>query len=206
MLDAAVAIADETGIADLTIRRLAQALEVKPMSIYHHIPNKEAIIDGMVDVVFAEIELPPADLGWRQAIEVRSRSMREVLRRHPWATPLMESRSNPGMATLTHHDAVLGCLRSAGMSLELTGHAYAIIDAFLYGFALHEANLPATTGDELSELATEIIDRLAAESFPHLAEFTAHRVLGTNYDFADEFDYALSLILDGVQQRADAER
>jgi len=200
VLSAAVDLADEIGIDDLTIRRLADALGVKPMSIYHHVPNKDAIIDGMVDRVFSEIDLPPVDLEWRPAMEIRSRSMRHVLARHPWASPLMESRTSPGMATLRHHDAVIGCLRSAGFSHELTAHAYALVDAFLYGFALQEATLPATGGEELAELASTMADRMPAGDFPNLAEFTAEHVLQPGYDFGSEFEFGLGVILDGLER------
>ena len=118
VLEGAVALADEIGAAASTIRKLADAIDAKPMTIYHHVPNKEAIIDGMVDLVFSEIELPPEDEDWRSAMLVRCRSMRSVLDRHPWAAPLMESRTSPGMATLRHHDAVLGCFRRAGFSFD----------------------------------------------------------------------------------------
>ena len=204
VLAAATDLADEIGLDDLTIRRLADALDVKPMTIYHHVPNKEAIIDGMVDRVFAEIDLPPDDLDWRPAIEIRSRSMRGVLARHPWASPLMESRTSPGMATLRHHDAVLGCFRSAGFSLELTAHAYAVLDAYLYGFALQEATLPATAGEEMAELASSMADEMPADDFPNLAEFTAEHVLQPGYDFRTEFEFGLGLILDGLEQAAAA--
>ena len=118
VLEGAIALADEIGIEAFTIRRLAAELDVKPMTIYHHVPGKEAIIDGMVDLVFAEIELPATGVDWRTAIRGRCRSAREVLRRHPWAPPLMESRTTPGPATLRHHDAVLGCLRRGGLSID----------------------------------------------------------------------------------------
>lgn len=198
----AVALADEIGIDALTIRRLAEALGVKPMAIYHHVANKEAIIDGMVDHVFAEIELPPTDLDWRSAIIVRSRSMRRALARHPWASPLMETRTTPGRATLRHHDAVVGCFRTAGFSLGLTGHAYAVLDAFLYGFALQEASLPATGGEEMSELAGSIAEAMPADLFPHLTEFTIGHVLQPGYDFGDEFEFGLGLVLDGLERAA----
>ena len=207
VVSGAVALADEIGIDGLTIRRLADALDVKPMAIYHHVANKEAIIDGMVDHVFAEIDLPPTDLDWRDAIQVRSRSMRRVLARHPWASPLMESRNAPGMvATLRHHDAVVGCFRRAGFSLALTGHAYAVVDAFLYGFALQEATLPATGGDELAEIATAMTEYLPADQYPHLTEFTIGHVLQPGYDFGEEFEFGLGLVLDGLERAAGAER
>ncbi len=202
VIDGAVALADEIGIGAFTIRKLADAIDVKPMTIYHHVPNKEAIIDGMVNQVFSEIDLPPTDLDWRSAILVRSRSMRQVLAKHPWASPLMESRTSAGEATLRHHDAVLGCFRSAGFSLEVTGHAYAVLDAFLYGFALQEATLPATGGEEMAAIAESMADQMPADTFPHLAEFTVGRVLQPGYDFGNEFEFGLALILDGLERAA----
>ncbi len=204
VLDGAVALADEIGIDAFTIRKLADALDVKPMTIYHHLPNKEAIVDGMVDRVFAEIDLPPTDLGWKAAIAHRTTSARAALARHPWATPLMDSRTSPGPATLTHHDAVLGCFRAAGFSWEMTGHAYALVDAFLYGFALQEANLPATGGQEMAELAGELIEPLPTDDFPYLAGFVSQHVLAPGYDFGAEFDFGLRLILDGLEAALDS--
>ena len=206
VIDGAVALADEIGMEAFTIRKLADAIDVKPMTIYHHVPNKEAIIDGMVDRVWSEIDLPPDDLDWRSAMQVRSRSMRTALARHRWASPLMEARTSPGMATLRHHDAVLGCFRRAGFSLALAGHAYALIDAFLYGFALHEATLPATGGDEMAELAGQMAEQIPSDVFPHLAEFTAGYVLQPGYDFGNEFEFSLDLILDGLERAAEAEQ
>lgn len=201
----AVALVDEIGMEAFTIRRLAEAIDVKPMTIYHHLPNKDAIVDGMVDAVFAEIALPPTDTDWRSAITVRSVSMRAVLARHPWASPLMESRTQPGLATLRHHDAVLGCFRSAGFSLRLTAHAYAVLDAFLYGFALQEATLPATAGPEMGEVAAAMAARMPDGLFPNLAELTVDHVLQPGYDFGEEFDFGLALVLDGLAAAAAAE-
>ncbi|MGB0112131.1 MAG: TetR/AcrR family transcriptional regulator C-terminal domain-containing protein [Ilumatobacteraceae bacterium] len=199
VMSCALELADEIGIADLTIRRLADALEVKPMSIYHHVANKEAIIDGMVDLVFAEIEMPDPDLDWKSSMRRRCGSARAVLARHPWATPYMESRRSPGPATLAHHDAVLGCLRRA-MSLELTAHAYAVLDAFVYGFALQEASLPATEGADMADLADAIVDHFPPGAHPHLVELTVGHVLQPGYDFKREFDFGLDLILDGLER------
>lgn len=198
VIDGAVDLADAIGIEAFTIRRLAEAIAVKPMTIYHHVSGKDAIIDGMVDRVFGEIDLPPVDEDWRSAILVRCRSMRGVLARHPWAAPLMESRTSPGPATLRHHDAVLGCFRRAGFSLELTGHAYAVVDAFLYGFALQEATLPATSGDEMTDLAGSMTEQMPNGVFPHLHEFATDHVLQPGYDFGREFDFGINLILDGL--------
>lgn len=198
VIDGAVALADGIGIDAFTIRKLADHLDVKPMTIYHHVPNKEAIIDGMVDRVFEEIDLPPEDRPWKEAMRQRARSARAVLARHPWAPPLMESRRTPGPATLGHHDAVLGCLRRGGFSITMTAHAYALIDAFIYGFALQEASLPATGGDDMAELAQSMFDDAAAAAFPHLHEFTVEHVLRPGYDFGHEFEFGLDLVLDGL--------
>lgn len=201
VLSTALGLADQIGINDLTIRRLAEALDVKPMTIYHHVPNKEAIIDGMVDLVFSEIEQPDPELDWKTAIRRRCASARVVLARHRWAVPYMESRTSPGPATLSHHDAVLGCLRRE-MSIEMTAHAYATLDAYVYGFALQEANLPATGGDEMAALASDIIEQFTLAEYPHLAEFTMQHVMQPGYDFMQEFDFGLDLILDGLVRAA----
>lgn len=202
VLAGAVALADKIGVESLTIRKLATELGVKPMTIYHHVANKEAIIDGMVDIVFAEIDTPPTDRDWKSAMRHRAESARTVLARHPWAAPLMESRTSPGPATLNHHDAVIGCFRRGGFSWELTAHAYALIDAYIYGFALQEANLPATGGDDLGELAETIFESFPVGDYPHLMEFTAEHVMQPGYDFRAEFAFGLDLILDGLEAAA----
>lgn len=202
VVEGAVALADEIGVEALTIRRLAEALDTKPMSIYHHVAGKEAILDGMVDRVFAEIDPPPDDVAWKPAIRHRCLSARAVLARHPWAAPLMESRTSPGSATLGHHDAVLGCLRRGGLSLEMTAHAYALVDSYVYGFALQEANLPATGGADMADLAQAIVEPMPDGAYPHLAEFTSDHVLQPGYDFRAEFDFGLDLILDALEASA----
>ncbi len=199
VLEGAMGLADEIGIDALTIRKLADALDTKPMTIYHHVPNKEAILDGMVDRVFAEIDRPPVDLDWKPAMRHRCRSAREVLARHRWAAVLLESRTNPGPETLGHHDAVLGCLRRGGLSLEMTAHAYALLDAYVYGFALQEASLPATGGADIAELAETVIEPVPEGAYPHLMEFTVGHVLQPGYDFRSEFDFGLDLILDALE-------
>ncbi len=198
VLEGAVALADDIGIDRFTIRRLATAIGVGPMTIYHHVPNKEAILDGMVDLVFSEIDLPPTDTDWKAAMRHRCWSARAVLAKHPWATALMESRTTPGPQTLRHHDAVIGCLRDGGLSIEMTAHAYALIDGYVYGFALQEANMPATAGVEMADLATAITAGLSSGEYPHLMELTAQHVLQPGYDFGAEFEFGLDLILDGL--------
>jgi len=199
VLDGAIALADAIGIENLTIRKLAAALDVKPMTIYYHVANKEAIVDGMVDRVFSEIDRPPADVDWKTAMRQRAVSARAVLAKHPWATPLMESRTNPGPETLAHHDAVVGCFRRGGFSVEMAAHGYALVDNFIYGFALQEASLPAIGGEEMADLASSIVDPLPQEKYPHLRELVAEHILQPGYDFGAEFDFGLDLILDGLE-------
>ena len=198
VIEAAVGLADVIGVDALTIRKLATELDVKPMTIYHHVANKEAIIDGMVDVVFAEIDLPPTEMEWKSAIRQRCESARSVLARHPWAAPLMESRTSPGPATLRHHDAVLGCLRAGGLSIEMTAHAYAVIDAFVYGFALQEASLPAIEGEDMARLVESMAAAMPEGEYPNLVEFTTDHVMQPGYDFGKEFGFGLDLILGGL--------
>ncbi|HEX9856370.1 MAG TPA: TetR/AcrR family transcriptional regulator [Acidimicrobiia bacterium] len=199
LLRSAIAIADERGNAALTMRSLAQELGVKPMSLYHHVANKEEILDGIIDVVFGEIELPPADAGWRSAMRHRAISARRVLASHPWATPLMESRTNPGPATLRHHDAVIGSLRAAGFSIQMTAHAYSLLDSYVYGFALQEAVLPFDR-KTAPDVAGAIIAQFPSDEYPHLAELATEHVLQPGYDHGNEFEIGLELILDGLDR------
>ena len=201
VLLAAMAVADSSGIAGLTIRSLATELGVKPMSVYHHVAGKEDILDGVVDLVFAEIELPSTEGEWRAEVTRRCVSARAVLRRHPWAVGLLESRTSPGPATLRHHDTMLGVLRGAGFSLPMTAHAYALIDSFVYGFALQEAGLPFEGADAAADVVAPMMAAFAGGEYPHLVELTVGHVLQPGYDFGDEFDFGLELLLDGLTAR-----
>ena len=205
VLVAAVAFADEHGIASLSMRKLGEVLGVEAMSLYNHVASKEDLLDGMIDLVFAEIELPSAAEGWKRAMRQRAISVRTVLARHRWAIGLMESRTSPGPATLRHHDAVLGCLREAGFSLELAAHAYSALDSYIYGFALQEATLPlGDTEEETAEVAQAMMAQVAADEYPHLTEFTHEHILQPGYDYGEEFGFGLDLILDGLEKATEA--
>jgi AcrR family transcriptional regulator len=205
VLQAAMALADREGVESLSMRRLARELGVEAMSLYHHVPGgKQALLDGMVDLVFGEIELPAADGDWKEAMRRRAVSAREVLARHPWAINLMESRRTPGPANLRHHDAVIGCLRQAGFPVALTAHAYSILDAYVYGFAVQEASLPFDTPEETAELASEMMEAFPVDAYPHLTEFAVQHVLQPGYDYGDEYQFGLELILDGLERLARA--
>jgi AcrR family transcriptional regulator len=201
VLAAAVDIADGAGLSALSMRALARHLGVEAMSLYHHVTNKEAVLDGMVDVVFGEIHLPRVGEDWAGEMRLRHDSARSVLTRHPWAVGLMDSRSTPGLRTLRHHDAVLGCLRAGGFSVPMAAHAFALLDAHLYGFLLQELSLPFRAGDDLQQLATQIMADFPSDQLPHLGELTVDHVLQPGYDFGDEFGYGLELILDGLERR-----
>src|SRR4051794_20163003 len=176
VLRGALAVADAGGLDSLTIRSLAHQLGVKPMSVYYHVANKSEILDGIVDLVFSEIELPSADGDWRAEMRRRAGSARQVLRRHPWAIALLQSRTHPGPATLRHHDAVIGSLRSAGFSVPLTAHAFALIDSYVFGFAVSEAALPINGPETVAEVATSMMP-VDAGTYPHLVEFTTEHIL-----------------------------
>lgn len=198
VLRSAVEIADTGGIEALTIRSLAQRLGVKPMSIYYYVPNKSAILDDIVDLVFSEIELPGADGDWRTELVRRANSARHVLSRHHWAIGLMDSRKSPGPATLRHHDAVIGTLRRAGFSVEMTAHAYALLDSYVYGFALQEAALPFQGTDSSADVTESIMERFRADQYPHLVEMATEYITQPGYDFGDEFEFGLGVILDAL--------
>ncbi|MBP6996146.1 MAG: TetR/AcrR family transcriptional regulator C-terminal domain-containing protein [Phycicoccus sp.] len=198
VLAAAVAMADDQGIDALTMRALAHSVGVEAMSLYHHVPNKEALLDGMIDRVFAEVALPPADGDWQEALAERSRSMRAALRRHPWALPLLESRRTPGPANLAYHEANIACLRAAGFTPRQVAHAYAVLDAFVYGFVQQEIMLPFDSGDEaVAMIDSEPMGPLIA-AYPHMVWFTEHVILAPEYSFAREFEPGLTLVLDGI--------
>jgi AcrR family transcriptional regulator len=197
VLNGAVAIAGESGIGSLTIRSLAQALGVKPMSLYHYVANKDELLDGIVDLVFRQIELPSTTGAWREELQGWAQRARRVLARNSWAIALLESRSTPGPATLRHHDRIIGVLREAGFSVAMTAHAYALLDSYVYGFALQEAALPFTrnTARPTVEAIAETFD---AGDYPYLVELAAEHILQPGYDFGDEFEFGLAMILDGL--------
>jgi AcrR family transcriptional regulator len=198
VLSGALAVADAEGVDALTMRLLAEHLGVKPMALYHHFANKSEIIDGIVDLVFSEIELPSISGEWRPEMKRRACSARQVLKRHPWSIPLLQSRTHPGPATLRHHNAVIGALRGAGFSVAMTAHAYALLDSYSYGFALSEASLPINGPETVAEVAESMMLQYLAKDYPYLSEFSTEHILKPGYDFGQEFEFGLELVLDGL--------
>jgi AcrR family transcriptional regulator len=199
VLDAAIGLADQGGIEALTMRRLGQELGVEAMALYYHFANKDEVVDGIVDRVHGEIVVPSDAAGWSVAMRRRAFSARDALSRHPWAAVLMESRRNPGQASLRHHDAVLGVLRAAGFSVEMAAHAFSLLDSYIYGFAQQQASLPFESGD-VAAAAEDMVRSFPVDAYPHLAEIAFQHVMKPGYDYANEFTFGLELILDGLER------
>jgi AcrR family transcriptional regulator len=202
VLETAVALADRNGLESLSMRKLADELSVAAMSLYYYVPNKVELIDGMIDIVFGEIEPPSLDVDWKTAMRRRAISTREALGRHRWAVGQMEGRTTHGPANLRLHNDVLGCLRAAGFSLEMTVHAYSVQDAYIYGFALQETDLTPETPDDFAAVAQQqMVDYEAVlADYPHLVEVVGGHVAKAGYDYAAEFLFGLDLILDGLDR------
>ena len=203
VLNAAVGLADRGGFGSLTMRKLADELGVGVMSLYHYVPNKEDLVDGMIDIVFGEIEPPTTDVDWMTAMRRRAVSTRKALNHHRWANGLMENRTSPGPASIALREAILRCLREAGFSVEETMQAYSVQDAYIYGFALQES----TMGFEDAEESKERAETTAAgvedlkDAFPYLYEMVVGHVAKVGYDFDQAFDYGLDLILEALDNR-----
>ena len=202
---AALALADKGGIESLSMRNLAKELGVVPMALYKHVANKGDLLDGMVDIVFSEAEFPSDGADWKTAMRQRAISMREALLRHSWAIGLMEGRMSPGPANRRHHNATMACMREAGFSFRTAVHAYNAMDSYIYGFTLQEKTLPFETPEESGEVVQTKAANVAqtmgawADEYPYLAEIVVE--LGkAGFDYAAEFEFALDLILDGIER------
>ena len=199
-LQAAIEVADNEGIDALSMRNLASQLGVVPMALYRHVVNKEDLLDGMVETVYDEVD-SPTGVDWRSTMRQRAISMREVLRRHPWAVELMET-SSPGPANLHYHNAGIGCLREqAGLPISSAIGAYNLMDSYIYGFALQEKTLPhdIAAAAETRRRDLTAADPSLASHFPYLIEIVEE--LGkSGYDYTGQFERGLELILDGIEQ------
>jgi len=197
VLRAALELADEGGTAALTMQRIGRRLGVEAMSLYRHVRNKDDILDGIVDLVFAEIELPVDRSNWRTVLRAQSISTRAALRRHPWAITLMESRMTPGPANLRTHEDTITVLLDAGCSAVMATHVYNLVDSYVYGFALQEVNFPFSNAEELAAMSEELLANLQADEYPNSAR-VARELLTSGFDYADEFEFGLDLILDAI--------
>lgn len=191
----AIRLADAEGLHELGMRRLARALDVGAMSLYHYVASRDDLLDAMVDSVVGEIEPPPAEGEWQVAMRRWARSARRVLAAHPWAIALIESRPSPGLAHLRHREAFTACLRRAGFDPLAATHANWLLDSYVYGFALQESALPFDVADDLTDTVEDVyLPRLPAEEFPYLNE-SAAALAAAGYVPAEEFDFGLDLVL-----------
>lgn len=205
VLKAAVALADRDGLGALTMRRLGNELGVEAMSLYKHVANKEKILDGIVELVVGEIEMPLDGSDWREAMRRRAASAREVLSRHSWAIGLLEARPLKGPTALRYLDAILGTLRAAGFSIENAVHAFWLLDSFVYGHVIQETSTPISTSEGLTESTGSALEEIPTEEYPHLVEI-GEEALRSGYSFDSEFEYGLDLILDALDRTAGAKR
>ena len=204
VLDTAVKLVDRGGLESLSMRKLGQELGVEAMALYYHFANKDEVIDGMVDLVFSEIDLPVGGADWKTAMRRRAFSLRDVLLRHRWALGLMESRRKPGPANLRHHDAVIGSLLSAGLDMPTIAHAYSLLDSYIYGFALFAMNLPFDPSEEAAELGRITLRAFPVDAYPNLVAYVS--AMRPGYNYGDEFEYGLDLILDGLHKAVGSSR
>jgi AcrR family transcriptional regulator len=197
-LEVALAVADSEGIEAVTMRRLARELGVEAASLYHYVNGKDQILDGLVEVVAAEIKLPKPSADWREAVSQRAHHTRAGLLRHPWAVSLMASRTSPGPATLGLLETGIRCFREGGFPVPLAAHAVSTVDSYVHGFVLQEVNLPFRNESELAAMTAAIMETFPASKFPYLFEMTVKHVLQPGYDYGKEFDSGLTVVLNGV--------
>ena len=198
VLLAAIELADATGIEALTMRRLAQELAIEAMSLYHYFARKELLLEGMLDAVFAEMELPASGEDWRADIRRAAVSSRDVLLRHPWAPGLVMSSVAPSSARLRWMNAILGRLRAAGFSPTMTHHAYHALDSHIIGFVLWVLPYLAMA-KERPGLGADVLASLPLDELPHLAEHIEQHMDDTPGD-TSEFEFGLDLVLDGLER------
>jgi AcrR family transcriptional regulator len=203
VLNAALVLADEGGLDSLTMHAIGRRLGVQAMSLYRHVENKEDLLDGLIDLVVSEVEMPRGSADWRAAMRQRAISARRVFARHPWAIGLVESQRHPRAVTLRHHEWVLGVLLEAGFSVTMAGHAYSLLDSYIYGFALQEASLTYGTPEEHAAVGQATLQQVPPDEYPHLAR-VAREFIEAGTEYGAGFEFGLELILDGIE-RAQAE-
>ena len=206
VLTTAVTLADRGGIESLSMRNLAQALDVVPMALYRHVANKDELLGGMVDVVIGEIDPPLEGADWKTAIRARILSARRALLHHPWASRLMESRTTPTPVVLDYMDSMIGMFRTGGFSLDLTHHALHAMGSRMFGFTQELFNDTSSSDPEMDE---EMFGAMA-DTFPYIFEIYTtishddRSVVGAGCDDQFEFEFALDLMLNGLEELKDA--
>ena len=203
VLGAAVLLADEDGIESLTMRELGLRLGVEAMSLYNHVANKDDILDGMVDLVVSEIDLPADTVDWKEAMRRRAISAQSVFSRHPWASGLIDSRESSGPARLRYFDWVVGTLRRAGFTLEMAARAFSILDSYIYGFGRQQLNMSAGRDLKPEQMGEVFLRAIPADEYPYLREMVVEYAMSSGHDESADFEFGLDLILDGLQRLLD---
>lgn len=202
ILEVALRLADAEGLPALSMRRIAGELGVEAMALYNHVANKDAILDGLMEQVLSEIELPDAEGDWKEGMRRRAESARAVFARHPWAMGVLEARpQNSSPQRLGYYDRVLGSLSSAGFDSRLAMRGFSILDAYIYGFIFQEQSLAFDDEESLQEVGTDLL-RQMAEAYPNLTAATRD-AMGEGYDYAEEFRFGLDLIIDALERARD---
>ena len=205
VLEAAVAFADQAGIDPLSMRNLAQGLGVVPMALYKHVANKEELLDGMVDVVVAEIAPAIDTADWRTAVRHQVLSAREALLRHPWASRVIETRTTPTPLVLSYMDSMIGLFRAGGFSVDLTHHAMHALGSRMWGFTQEVFDTSQSSESVDPRVQAAMIERMDGR-YPHIAELAmgasheGRSVVGPGCDDQYEFEFALDLLLDGFER------
>jgi len=203
VLRAAVLLADEDGLEALTMRELGLRLGVEAMSLYNHVAGKDDILDGMVDLVVSEIDLPSDTADWKEAMRRRAISAQSVFSRHPWASGLIDSRESSGPARLRYFDWVVGILRRAGFTLELAARAFSLLDSYIYGFGRQQLNVSAGRDVKPEDMAEAFLRAIPADEYPYLREMVVEHAMKAGYDESADFAFGLDLILDGLERLLD---
>ena len=201
VLRAGVELADQVGIDGFTMRTLAEELGVVPMALYKHVANKQELLEGMVDLVWSEVEEPESARGWKQAMRARAVSLRDALVRHRWAVGRMEAAGRPGPENLRQHNSMLGCLRQSGFTFRTTVHVTSLLDAYVYGFALQQKTLSFETPEESAAAAAATRRGESAETaarYPYLLEVVGE-LAKEGYKYDAEFTVGLDVLLDGIE-------
>ena len=202
VLAAAVELADREGVEGLSMRRLAAELGVVPMALYKHVANKDELLDGMIDVVVTEIDPPRTDTDWKTAVRERILSARRMLLRHPWASRVMESRTRPTMTVMAYMDSMIGMFIAGGFSIDLIHHVMHAMGSRLMGFTQEMFN---DQSDEEQPFQPEMLEQLKT-MFPSIYELYLtvnhedESIVGAGCDDQSEFEFALDLMLDGIER------
>jgi AcrR family transcriptional regulator len=194
-----MALADERGIEAVTMRELGRELGVEAASLYNHVTGKDDLLDGMVELVVAEIDVPGEGVAWREAMRRRAISAREVFARHRWAAALHDSRDRAGANSLSYVDRVLGVLISAGFPPAAAANAFLVMDSYIYGFERRQSGLAMEHGPAATEAARNVLTAIPEGAYPNALRVAAEFAT-TPFDQDAAFAFGLGLILDGLER------